>query len=283
MLHVENQVYTDLLVAIRGLHTILVPTVIEGIIVIDLNEFKINGISPFAVAIALIKAHSMPVVTGNFETILVSWGHVERLKLGLVDHTGKLFLSPGDAFELFPTGQVEDVVLSGIDGTGDRIIGSNNLEGFRGDLPILPFNHHIVAGTIVIRVVLGQWSLVGYNLLVLPDNVTLLVLENVVKYLVVGENFLNLVLAVLDLEMNPCWVIFQFGLMILKKFAYACAELLAIRLGVHWEGSSNEVFRVKDWVGVRCPRVTNWFINPRTGFVHTIIVMAGFDKIWRGR
>ena len=66
-------------------------------------------------------------------------------QFGLVSHADQLLLPLGNTFESFPSFKVEKVVISCINGTGDRIICSNYAEGFRGDLPIFQFYQNIVA------------------------------------------------------------------------------------------------------------------------------------------
>jgi hypothetical protein len=58
----------------------------------------------------------------------------------------------GDALEPSPPFQFQEIVIMGINGTGDRVIFCNDRQRLHSDLPILPFNHDIVETAIVVLV-----------------------------------------------------------------------------------------------------------------------------------
>lgn len=63
----------------------------------------------------------------NLIAIFVFWGSTEGMELGLVDHLLKLLLPLGDTLEMSPTFQLKKIVVTGVNGTSDRVlIGSNN-------------------------------------------------------------------------------------------------------------------------------------------------------------
>jgi len=71
----------------------------------------------------------------------------------LVGHAEQLLVMFCNTPEPFPSFLVKEVIFLCIEGTGNRIIGSNNTKGLRSNLPILPFYHDIVGRAFVVRVV----------------------------------------------------------------------------------------------------------------------------------
>jgi hypothetical protein len=62
----------------------------------------------------------------------------------LIGHAKHVLLASGNGFEVLPTGYIQEVIVLGIDGTCDRVIGCKNCHGLIGSLPIFPFNMEIV-------------------------------------------------------------------------------------------------------------------------------------------
>ncbi len=91
-----------------------------------------------------------------------------RLEFGLVDHSREFLVSPCNALKMLPAIKIKQVVLPGIDCTGDRIICSNDGEGLRGNFHIFPFDHDIELGTLVTWVRCLEGAFVGNNAPELP-------------------------------------------------------------------------------------------------------------------
>jgi len=115
----------------------------------ELGHLKGSGILPLGVPIALIKLDGMVVILWDFITILVVWRCAVRPELGLVNHAKELLVAFGNALEPFPTIKIKKAIFLGINCAGDRVVSGNEGEGLRGNLPIFPFNHDVVLGTLV--------------------------------------------------------------------------------------------------------------------------------------
>jgi hypothetical protein len=71
-------------------------------------------------------------------------------------HAKQVLQASGNGFEAFPTGYIQEVIVLGIDGTCDRVIGCNSCHGLIGNLPIFPFNMDIVDGSFPHWMILGK-------------------------------------------------------------------------------------------------------------------------------
>ena len=87
----------------------------------------------------------------DFVLILVSGCCLVGLELGLVNRAEELLVPLGKASELLPSIHVKKIIVPGVDGTGDGIIGSNDGEGFGGYLPIFPFDGDIECRSLIFR------------------------------------------------------------------------------------------------------------------------------------
>jgi len=141
MFNIKDKVDPYLLVTIQCLGAFA--QVLEGLAIMELYHLKGGGVLPLDVTILVIQFHSMMVVPWNFISILVPWCHLVGLQFCLVGHSEKFLVLLGNTLELSPTICVKEVVVPCIDCTGNRIVGSNDGQGFRCDLPIFPFNHDI--------------------------------------------------------------------------------------------------------------------------------------------
>jgi len=114
-----------------------------------LGHLKGGGVLPLGVSIALIKLDGMVVIPWDFIAILVAWCRAIRPELGLVNHAKELLVTLGNALEPLPTIKIKEAIFFGINCAGDRVVSGNNGEGFRSNLPIFPFDHDVVLGTLV--------------------------------------------------------------------------------------------------------------------------------------
>jgi hypothetical protein len=74
----------------------------------------------------------------------------------------------GNGFEALPTGYIQEVIVLGIDGTCDRVIGCNSCHGLIGILPFFPFNTDIVGGSFPHWMILGKGTFMSCNSLEPP-------------------------------------------------------------------------------------------------------------------
>jgi hypothetical protein len=155
------------------------------------------------VTIPEIKFHGMLVVPWNLIPILVTSCSPKRSKVGLINHPLELLFTSCNAFEPLPSVQIKKIVVSGIYGTCHRIISCNNGKRYRGNLPILPFNHDIVLGSLIILVMLSEWSLVCSDTPKLPYIALpiFLSLKRIKKFLV-GDDVLKLVIVDRTYKLN---------------------------------------------------------------------------------
>jgi len=79
-------------------------------------------------------------------------------------------------FELFPSVEFQEVIIPCVQCTGNRVISSNDREGFRCNFSIFPFDHNIELGTFVGRIGCLKGSFVSDETLELPDLGAILVL-----------------------------------------------------------------------------------------------------------
>jgi hypothetical protein len=85
-------------------------------------------------------------------------------------------------------------VLASIDSTSHWIILAKDVERFRRDLPILPFNENVASRTLVLWIGSSKRTFVSNDMLEVPESITifvlmlLLVLLNVVHQLIVGKD-----------------------------------------------------------------------------------------------
>jgi hypothetical protein len=56
----------------------------------------------------------MLVILRDFESVFVFWRQPEGPELGLIGHPKHLLLLSGNGFEVFPTGNIQKVVVLGI-------------------------------------------------------------------------------------------------------------------------------------------------------------------------
>ena len=138
---------TNLLITLRGFSSLA--QVLEGLVLVELGHHKGSRVLPLGIPIVLVKLNSMVIVSWDFIAILVAWCRAVQLELGLVDHAEELLVLLGNPLKPFPTIKIEEVILFGINCAGDRVISSNDGEGFLSNLPILPFDHDIVLGALV--------------------------------------------------------------------------------------------------------------------------------------
>jgi len=124
MLNIKNKVNPDPSITIRWFGSL--SKVFERLVIMELIHLKHCRILPLCVVIPLVKFNSMIEVFGNFIPILVPWCCPIGSQLSLVDHPEELLVSLSNGFELFPAISFQGVVIPDIDGTSDRIIGSNN-------------------------------------------------------------------------------------------------------------------------------------------------------------
>ena len=124
--------------------------VLEGPIFVELFHLKAGGVLPLCVAIPEVQCHCMEIISCHFVPILVSGCCLVGSEFGLVNHAEELLVPLGKASEPLPSIRVKKIIVPGIDGTCDRIIGSNDREGFGGYLPILPFDGDVECGSLVV-------------------------------------------------------------------------------------------------------------------------------------
>ncbi len=99
---------------------------LEGLVLMKLGHLKGSRVLPLGVAIVLVKLNSMIVILWNFIPILVAQCHAIRLELVLIDHPTEFFVSSCNVFKPLPAIKIKQVVLAGIDCTGDQVISSND-------------------------------------------------------------------------------------------------------------------------------------------------------------
>jgi len=87
----------------------------------------------------------------------------------LFNHAKEFLVLLGKAPEPLPSVHVKKIVVPGIDGTGDRIVSSNDGEGFGSYLPIFPFNGDIELGSFVVGICGKQRAFMFGDALELPE------------------------------------------------------------------------------------------------------------------
>jgi hypothetical protein len=142
----------------------------KGFIFIKLIHLEGDGILPVGSAILLVKFNGMIKVLGHFITIFVMGGSAEGLKLGLINLPEEMFLMLSKAFELFPTRFIKEIMVTGIDATGDRIILGNDGKRLQNNLPSFPFDHHIVVQAIIVRMIGGKGAFMTSDASKFPDD-----------------------------------------------------------------------------------------------------------------
>ena len=85
----------------------------------------------------------MLVVTRSLKTIHVLGHCAMGAELHLINHTLEVFLVLDNSLETFPAIELKEIIISGVNGTSDGVVCSNDGERLGGDLPILPFDHNI--------------------------------------------------------------------------------------------------------------------------------------------
>ena len=88
--------------------------------------------------------------------------------LGLIGHAPHFLLAFHNGLETFPAEFIEQAIFMGVDGTGDWIISGDGIKRFGGYLPLLPLNHYVPMGSIVMMVFLSEWAFVAGNMPELP-------------------------------------------------------------------------------------------------------------------
>jgi hypothetical protein len=85
-------------------------------------------------------------------------------------------------------------VLVSIDSTSHWVVLAKDIERFRRDLPILPFNENVVSRTLVFWIGSSKRTFVTNNMLEVPESIAvfilmlLFILLNVVHQLIVGKD-----------------------------------------------------------------------------------------------
>jgi len=239
--HIENKMDPKWLVSWGN----LVSIVAKRGVIIQLLRLECNGISPSCVLILTIKLLCFLQVLGDLKTMLALGCGIVGSKLGLVHHSNNFFCTFGKAFEAFPAIQIKEVVVLGSDCTANRGISSNVIEWFAGNLPIFPFNHDVVLGSFVVRVIGSKGALVCRDLLELPKAIWIVVfgLIDVLDNVVAGEHILKSVIIYRHSEFELRT--FQLVVKIFNLFNNASTKTLAIRLRWKQETASNEVGRQK--------------------------------------
>ncbi len=148
MLDVKDEVDPYLFKAIRGDSGL--SQILKGLVLMELFHFKTGGVPPLGIAILEVQCHGMLVVLCHFVPILLPGCHLVGSEFGLVNHAKEFLVSLGKMPEPLPSIHVKKIIVPGIDGTGDRIVGSNDREGFGGYLPILPFDGDVECGSLVV-------------------------------------------------------------------------------------------------------------------------------------
>jgi hypothetical protein len=85
-----------------------------------------SGIQPLSIAALVIKWLGVSKVSRDLVSTLESGCCAEGLELSLVNHAMQFLLALGNPTESFPSINVQEIVISCINGTGDGIISSND-------------------------------------------------------------------------------------------------------------------------------------------------------------
>jgi len=97
VLHIKNEVNTNLLVTIGGLSSFA--QVPEGLILMELGHLKGSRVLPLGIPITLVKLDGMVIVAWDFVTILVAWCHLVGPQLDLDNHPEKLLVPSCNDFQ----------------------------------------------------------------------------------------------------------------------------------------------------------------------------------------
>jgi hypothetical protein len=68
------------------------------------------------------------------------------LELGLLDHASKLDFSSSNAFERFPSGCIQEIIVLGMQSASKRISLGHDGKGLEGFGTILPVNQDVAGG-----------------------------------------------------------------------------------------------------------------------------------------
>ena len=107
-------------------------------------KFDFDGVLELGVVVGVIDFYSAFEVVGDFETKFVLDGSAYLSEFGLFDLTDHLLPILDKSSALFPSWGIEQVVVLGIYGNGNRIVLKDHVEGFVCGLPGLPFNKDVV-------------------------------------------------------------------------------------------------------------------------------------------
>jgi hypothetical protein len=145
-------------------------------------------------------------------------------------------------------------VLASIDSASHWVVLAKDIERFRRDLPILPFNENVVSRTLVFWIGSSKRTFVTNNMLEVPESIAifvlmlLFVLLNVVHQLIVGK---DLFIVIIINRANKLYVSrlpeeFRFvftntfaNLLLIDNIEDPCTMSLPIFL-IHEEGTTNK-------------------------------------------
>jgi hypothetical protein len=151
-------------------------------------------------------------------------------------------------------------VLASIDSTSHWIILAKDIERFRHDLPILPFNENVVSRTLVFMIGSSKRTFVTNNMLEVPESITifilmlLFVLLDVAHQLIVGKDLFVVVIidranklyvSRLPEEFTFVFVNTFANLLFIDNIEDSCTMSLPIFL-IHEEGTTNKFRGVND-------------------------------------
>jgi len=95
----------------------------------------------------------MSIIFRYLKPLFEFWGRSNRSNFGLIGCTKQVLLPLGNWFEVFPTLSIEQTVVFFIDCTLNCAIWCDDVEWFSRRLPILPFNHDNVSGSLPVRMI----------------------------------------------------------------------------------------------------------------------------------